>query len=154
MPGSVLRLSATPGEEQGEVLPGVLPGTVAQGALERRDDGAELAVVDADEDGAAGVGAAGLGPAAGDDGEVLDVEGDEDPCFGGGEGEQLLVAVPVELALVVGGADVVPDAAQGACDPGTGDVGVEEEPQGGSGAGSWVAGRGARGGRGGAQTST
>lgn len=82
-------------------------GSVGEGALDHPDDGAELAVIDADDDDAAGVGSAFFCPSPDDPGEVGDVEGDEDPLFGRSQGEEFLVGHAVEFPLFVGSSDVV-----------------------------------------------
>jgi hypothetical protein len=49
---------------------------------------------------------AGGSPFGGEPSEVLDVEGDHDAALGRGELEQALVLPSVEIAFLVGGADV------------------------------------------------
>lgn len=78
-----------------------------QQRLEHAQDRPELAVVDPDHDRQPGVGAPALGPAAGDVGEVLDVEADQDALLLARQRQQRLVGPPIQLALLVGGADVV-----------------------------------------------
>jgi hypothetical protein len=107
LPGTVGALSVSAGEEQRDVA----PVRMAWAGFERRGDGledhAELTVVDTDYDGTAGMVTSGLRPASHDHGKVLDIERDEDSRFRGGERKQLLVGDAIELALFVGGPNVV-----------------------------------------------
>ena len=91
--------------------------------FDQAQDEAELCVVDADDQQAAGVRSARCCPFGRDPCEVRDVEGDHDPILFGGELEQSLVVPPVELAFLVGGTDVVL-VTQGGRDPARGDVRV------------------------------
>ncbi len=61
--------------------------------------------------------------------EVLDVEGDHHPSLLRSELEQPLVLKAVELALLIGRADIVPALTQRAGDPRPRDVRVKEQPQ-------------------------
>ena len=125
-------------EEQREIDPIGLLWAGGEGAGDDLEDRAELAVVDADHDRAARVRTSGLGPAARDHGEVLDVEGDEDPLFGRGDRQQLLVGETVELTLFVRGSNVVALVAERRGDAPCRDVRVEEELHGASGARSHI----------------
>lgn len=91
--------------------------------FDHAQDEAELGVVDADDQQAAGVRCGRGCPFGCDPGEVRDVDGDHNPIFFGGELEESLVVPPVELAFLVGSADVLL-VAQGSCDPARGDVRV------------------------------
>ncbi len=85
-------------------------------------------MIDANRDGTASMVMAGLGPTLHDAREVVDVEGDHDTKFFGGEGQKVVVAPPVEETLLVGRAHVVATLAAKCCsDARSGDVGIEEE---------------------------
>lgn len=81
------------------------------GRVEREVDYAqgepEFAMVDADDEQAAGVRSARGCPFGRDAGKVGDVEGDHHPCLFGGEREQSVVVAAIEFAFLVGRADVV-----------------------------------------------
>jgi hypothetical protein len=114
-------------DEAGEVLPTRMRGRRGQRALDRAQDDAELAVIDADHDRQSGVPLPALRPAPGDAREVLDVEGDHDPALAARQSQQILVGPAVQLALLVRGKDVVAGLAQRARDSRPRDVGVEEK---------------------------
>ncbi len=84
-----------------------MPRAGSQGKGNRLQDRAELAVVDAHHDRAASVGPARLGPAPRNHGKVLDIERDEHSLFFCRQRQQLFVSAAVQLALLVGGPDVV-----------------------------------------------
>ena len=95
--------------------------------LDHAEDESELGVIDADDQQAAGVRPSRGCPFGRDPGEVRDVAGDHDPSLFGGEREQSLVIPTVELALLVGRADIML-LAQGGRDPARRDMRVEEQP--------------------------
>jgi hypothetical protein len=98
------------------------------------EDYAELAVVDPDDDRAARVCAAGLGPAARDRGEVVDVARDEHSFFFCRKRQQLFVRIAVQLALLGDGTDVVTCLTERHGDALRRYVCVEENPHEASGA--------------------
>ena len=80
-----------------------------------------------DEDDAT-VGAAGLRPISEDRREVRDIVRHEDALVRCRELEQLKVGWPLELGLLVEGADIVTELAQWPTNAPPGDVRVEEQP--------------------------
>jgi hypothetical protein len=75
--------------------------------LDRRDDRTELTVVHSYDDCASCVFAPSFRPAARQDREILDIEGDEDAIFPGSQLQKLLVAIAVEISLFIGGTNIV-----------------------------------------------
>jgi hypothetical protein len=121
------RLAAAAGYKQGEVLPRRLVCPGCHAPVDGPQDGAELAVVDANDDDQSSVRSDGLGPAASDIGEVRDIEGHHDSVLARSHFQQGLVSGAVELTLLIGGADVVVASAQSLGDATPGNVGVEEK---------------------------
>jgi hypothetical protein len=115
-------------DEAGVAVPIASGGTLCEQLLEGSEDRPELAVVDPDDDRQAGMAPRRLRPAAGDVGEVLDVEGDQDAFLDGGQRQQRLVIPAVQVTLLVDRADVVSPFSQGARDAGPRDVGVKQQP--------------------------
>jgi hypothetical protein len=110
-------------------MPGSRAGALFAQAFQHPEDRAELAVIDSDDDRAAGVRACRLRPAASDVREVLDVESDHDALLVGSQGQERLIGPAVKLALLAGSADIVAIGAQGFRDSGSGKMGVEQEAQ-------------------------
>jgi hypothetical protein len=123
----LLRSSSGPCDEQRPVDPvrGIWPSLKL--AFDRADDRAKLAVVYTDHNCASCVMSTSLGPAACDEWEVLDVECDEYSLFLRGEGEQLFVARAVEIALFIGGSDIVASISELDGNSPSRDVCVEEK---------------------------
>lgn len=115
-------------EDRGEVARFRLVGAELEPALDAARDQGGLAVVDAVDEDDAGVGALRGGLLAQDRGEVGDVVGDEDPLFGGGECEHLVIVEALQRRLLVQRAHVVTGLLEASSDLGPGDVGVEQQP--------------------------
>lgn len=116
-------------DEVGEATPLDGVGALLEQALKDAQDRPELAVVDPNDDRAAGMIAPGLGPAPHDLGEVLDVEGDQDALFIARQGQERLIGPTVELTLLIGGENVVAATAQGLGDPGPREMSVKQKAQ-------------------------
>jgi len=122
-------IGSSPGscDEERPVDPVCGIGSSLKLALDRADDRAELAMVYAHHNGAPCVMSSRLGPAAGNEREVLDVERDEYSLFLPREREQLFVARSVEFALFVCGSDVVASIAKLDGNSPSRDVSVEKK---------------------------
>lgn len=110
------------------VAPRLSIGAGGERGLDHAQREPEFAMVDADDQEAAGVVLAGAGPPADDAGEVADVEGDHDSLFGRGQFEQGFVLHAVQLARLVGGEHVMAAFTQRAGDRAPRHVRVQQEP--------------------------
>jgi len=115
------------GDEARIVVPILLAGSSGESGIEDPQNCAELAVVDPDKDGAAGVVSACFRPTTNDKRKVMDVEGHHDAPFGRSKRKEILVAPTIQGALFVGCANVMADLPQGVGDAPSGDVSIEKE---------------------------
>ncbi len=105
-------LTSGSSDKERAVTPVLLVGKLGYRGLEKSKNGTELAVIDADQENAAGMLSALFSQFAQNLREVLDVEGHHDPFFLGGELPEGDVIESLQFPVLINSEDVVAPFAQ------------------------------------------